>query len=429
MSVGLYLLAEFDHSQGDPDAVLTRLQSWVEHYCADLVPTSSIGTRDTSPTLFCNLHPTAEDVEISFVDSTHLTVSAKTSTTGPGYHIVVGRMLRAMAAAFGLQWIDTSADEETEYLDETGYFFTGDEELVYDEMLAWLKGLCGSFFDGTFGNGTTMLCLPMDDSYPNEPDRAVTPLGPRNLGWLEKTAKDPLRGRDFFAWWNPEPDAEYFRSRALARMWREVRWRKPSTDAERDVLKYCLNSLEIAHKLDAALEYPWAEWAEMLEYSESNDEISGEVRSRATALPTIGYRRRNVAVGLPGHWRIQIPGSFTDLQYDDDGTTSAFDPPRELWFDSYSFTESTPEAFERRRAEILTQNSELVHEAERYIAAANIKKRDNGESEWFVLSSSNVCVVGRSVCTIVFIDPNDREWAINTWKSLQPPWTNKEGAD
>lgn len=66
-----------------------------------------------------------------------------------------------------------------------------------------------------------------------------------------------------------------------------------------------------------------------------------------------------------------------------------------------------------------------MFEAERYIATADIKNRDNGERKWFVLSSSNVCVVGYSVCTIVFVDPEDREWAINTWKSLQPPWKNK----
>lgn len=403
------------------------MQEWIQQYCADVLPKTWIGLKETSPTLFCNLHPTAENIEISLLDSGRLTLSAKTSTTGPGYHIVLGRMLRSMATVFKLEWIDTSGEEESEYLDETGYFFTGDEKLAYDEMLAWLKGLCRCFFDGTFTEGGTMLCLGMDESYPEELASALTPLGPRDHAWIEKTANDPTRGRDFFAWWNPELDADYFRCRALARMWSEVRWRKPATDAESEVLMYCLKSLETAFRLDSSLEYPWTEWAEMLDYAEVNTEIANVVRARAKAPPTIGYRRRDVRVSLPGYWIIRIPGSFSELQFDD-GDTSAFDPPRELWFTSYSFDESSLQAFEDRRSEKLAEQHELVFEAERYIATADIKKRDNGQSEWFVLSSSNVCVVGRAVCTIVFVDPGDREWAIETWKSLQPPWQNKAGA-
>jgi hypothetical protein len=395
------------------------MQSWIEHYCANLAPKTSVVRRETSPTLFCSLHPTAEDAEISFLGSSHLTISAKTSTTGPGYHIALSRMLRALAPAFRLEWLNTSGEEETEYLDETGYFFTGDDRLVYDEMLAWLKGLCGSFFNGTFEISTTMLCMPTEETFSEARDSTVTPLGPRSRAWLQKTAEDPGSGRDFFAWWNPELGADYFRCRALARMWREVRWRNPTTEAERNILNYCLNSLETAYRLDNSLEYPWTEWAEMLQYAELNNEISHEVRRRSIAPPTIGYRRQKVEISLPGNWRIRLPGSFSELHFDNDGTTSAFDPPRELWFTSYSFDESSLQSFERRRTEILAEQHDLLFEAQRYIATADIKKRNNEDSEWYVLSSSNVCVAGRAVCTIVFVDPSDREWAIATWKSLQ----------
>lgn len=70
---------------------------------------------------------------------------------------------------------------------------------------------------------------------------------------------------------------------------------------------------------------------------------------------------------------------------------------------------------------MIAENPELVHEAEGYFATASIKKKSNDEMEWFSLSSSNITFRVRSVCTIVFVDPNDRDWAIQTWKSLQPP--------
>jgi hypothetical protein len=422
LSVGLYLLARFSHPQRDPDAVLQRIKAFIEHSCADLAPEISTGMRDTSPTLFCGLHPAAEDLEISFLDANHITASANTAI-GAGYHMFVCKLLKSLESAFDLQWLDTRNEEDSDYLDETDYFFTGNIAPVEEAMLDWLRGVCNIFLEKAGdGHHSMMMSMPIGEVF--SADGIVTALGPRSLEWAKRVSKNPGSEQDFFAWWNPDLNADYFRNRALARMWREVRWRPPVVDSERNVLKYCVDSLETAHKLDASLDYPWTEWAEMLGCLETEEVSTGHVRDRAVAPPTIGYRRGNVEIDLPGHWHITLPGAFSELEYED-GTTSSLDPPREFWFTAYAFTESSPELFASKRTELIAENPDLLHEAEDYFGTANIKKKSNEEMEWFSLSSSNISLTGRSVCTVIFVDPHDRDWAIQTWKSLEPPKTER----
>jgi hypothetical protein len=423
LSVGLYLLARFGHPQDDPDAVLQSIKAFIERSYKDLEPEIVARIRGTSPTLFCGLHPAAEDVEISFLDASHITASANTAI-GAGYHIFLCRLLKSLESPFDLQWLDTPNEEESDYLDETNYFFTGDGALVEEAMFDWLRGVSNIFLEkAREGHCSMMMSMPIGETFST--DGIVTALGPRSLEWARRASENPASERNFFPWWDPDLDSKYFRNRALARMWREVRWRPPTVDSERNVLKYCVDSLEVAHKLDASLDYPWTEWAEMLGYLETDDERARYVRDRATAPPTIGYRRGTVEIDLPGNWRIKLPGAFSELQYEE-GTTSSGDPPREFWFTAYAFTETSPEWFVKKRAEMIAENPELLHEAENYIATANIKKKGNEEMEWFSLSSSNINVAGRSVCTIIFVDWKDRDWAVQTWKTLQPPRAERQ---
>jgi hypothetical protein len=231
MSVGLLLHAElkrsfFSRLAGTkiPDHLLADIENWVRNYCRDLRSTSYIGQSDGKTTLFCRLHPAAEDLEISLTGDAQLTASAATSSAGPGYHIFVCDMLHKLADRFQLQWGD--ADEE--YLDETGYFHSGDRQQAFAEMTKWLRVLAGFFFDGTLKDKdhATRLAMSLDTGFTWN-TRAITPLGPRDENWLRVTAEDGNKGQDFFAWWNPELDAQYFLRRALVKIWAEIRWRPP----------------------------------------------------------------------------------------------------------------------------------------------------------------------------------------------------------
>jgi hypothetical protein len=67
-----------------------------------------------------------------------------------------------------------------------------------------------------------------------------------------------------------------------------------------------------------------------------------------------------------------------------------------------------------------------LEEADDYITKATISKkvRETGES-YFVLNSSNVCPAKRAVCTILYSKAEEREWALKTWRSIQPPSTRE----
>jgi hypothetical protein len=173
------------------------------------------------------MHPAAEEIELSFVGPSELVASANTTTAGPGYRVFVTSVLRDLAHEFHAQW-ERPADDDENYGDETGYFFTGDEKRLNDEMSWWLAALAGTFFDGSLDSDSSeiALCMPMNPQFHGE-QAALTALGPRDHEWLLRTSQNGLSGEDFFAWRSPGFNAEYHLRRALAQVWVDVRWRPP----------------------------------------------------------------------------------------------------------------------------------------------------------------------------------------------------------
>jgi hypothetical protein len=73
------------------------------------------------------------------------------------------------------------------------------------------------------------------------------------------------------------------------------------------------------------------------------------------------------------------------------------------------------------RHDLKETNPELINERENYVAAANFSMKEKDGEKYYLLKSSNITLLNRSVCTIVFINPEERDWAIGVWKSLQHP--------
>src|SRR5205814_401036 len=109
-----------------------------------------------------------------------------------------------------------------------------------------------------------MISMPAGHRYPHH-GPLVTPLGPRDLGWVEAVADDPRRGIDLFPWWSEGIDGSFYLGRALCRMWKDVRWRVPLTEEEGDLLMSTHLDLCRAYALEPSLSYPWREWREMMD--------------------------------------------------------------------------------------------------------------------------------------------------------------------
>jgi hypothetical protein len=423
MSLGIRLLAHLAKPSAAPEELLARIQNWLRVKYTQMLPRTRQEVVDSTPTLYCQMHPAAEEFELSFVGPSELVASANTTTAGPGYHVFVCSVLKDLADEFHARWEHPDEGGE-DYGDETGYFFTGDEERLNIEMAGWLAALAGLFFDGTFDSDShgIALCMPLNPKFHGE-EAALTALGPRDRGWLFRVSRDGQSGEDFFAWWSPGFNAEYYLRRALAQMWVDVRWRPPVNDSEMATLEDVAGTLHRAFEMDSSLQYPWAEWKQVLELLNRDGGEAELVNSHADSKPTIGYRRKDVTVTLPGGWTIRPPGSFSDFEVDDEGSYFAVDPPKEIWFTAYrseeasSLTEFRSAKNKRKKA-----HADYLVERDDYFAHAIIsgKRRETGE-KYFVLNSSNLAVGARAVCTILFSDLGQKNWAVETWKSLCPP--------
>ena len=263
MGVGLYLTGESAAQR--PETWLASAQNCLSGLAADMLlesrPTSD---SDDHPGIAVLLHPCAEDLEILVPEIGRVIASAKTSTVGPGYHIFLCELLKRFGEEMGIRWDDPGEDGDTG--DETGYFHTGDASAVEREMCRWLGSVASIVVEQLEQDGTSfMVCMPLGRGYPHETG-IVTPTGPRDLEWFRRAAASPESCTDFFPWWNPERDAPFYLGRAVCRMWKDVRWRCPLLDDERDLLVSVARDLERAWTIDPHANYPWREWNELLGY-------------------------------------------------------------------------------------------------------------------------------------------------------------------
>lgn len=425
MSLGLRLRAEFASPIQDVDDFMKRVQAWIRSSFPEARPKVRIDELDGYPALFCRFHPAAEELDLTLFDAKHIVVSANTTTVGPGYHAFLSAFLKTWAMEFKASW-ETPDQDSDQYGDETGFFFTGDEDRLRNEMLAWLEALCKMFFDGSLDTESAgiHLCMPLNPHFESD-QPAITALGPRDRRWLYETSQDGTRGRDFFAWWMSGFNAEYYLRSAVSQMWCDVRWRKPLDEAEKNVLQDVADCLQQAFRLDPSLVFPWAEWSQILELLDDDRELREIVSSKANEKPTIGYRRSNVQVALPGGWSIRLPGSFSEFMDGSNGAIYAIDPPSEIWFTAFRSTGEDSilkKEFAAKGKEILGQRPENLIERDGYIAVATFSKREEGGSApRYVLTTSNYAPGNRSICTMVVSTAGHKDWALETWNSIQPP--------
>lgn len=263
--------------------------------------------REDKDCLFPSPYPAGESLEV-VADTSGLHFTTKTSTIGPGYHDFVVRFLERMARDLDLQ---LRAEGET---DNLNYFERRDFEALRREMLRQLGAIAARILNLASNEDYTSLAIHLSTDRSFESlGMGITPMGPRNRDWFVETAKSPMHGVDIWPWYNQGKTAEYHRDLAIALMWTEVPWRVPLDAEESGLLACVLDNIHRAHDLDATLQYPWREWAELLALANDTTGIANVVQSRADAMTSaetpIGYRRHPVYYnGGPGGWRIQVPG-------------------------------------------------------------------------------------------------------------------------
>lgn len=383
-----------------------------------------------NPVLLVALHPAARPAEIRLGAGGRVRVVARTTPAGPGYHIHLCHLLRQFAADFDLTWDDAPA------ADPTGYFHAGDRAACEAYFLWWLGERCAARLDRDPA-AAVCLGLPAGHGF-TAPGPVLTPLGPRPRDWLAAVAAAPPSGRDFFPWLTAEPDAAFYRSRALVRLWCDFPWRPPLTEAEGELTDQIANDLATAYKLDPAGELPWREWLEVLTAIEGDDaghtvtpadpELREAVLQRLfeadPSAPPVGYRRAPVRVGLCGGWSVEVPGGFA-REWDDDRTWTGWNHTRTVWVHVLGFTKADGSRPTPAEAVAVGRRSLPDGDAVPGIDGGGVRgeavygrTEEDGRVVWR-LSGVSAADGQLAVCHVYTEDPADRPWAVAAWHSLR----------
>lgn len=297
------------------------MQRFAEEWWGDDLLNADVSVQGAVAQLSLITHPAAPPVGIA-IRRTNIIVNARTNTVGPGYHQRLCEFLHHLSGAAGIEW-DLDATQ-----DETGYFTTGNREELDRAMLDWLAAVCRAVLKDcpeppARGVG---LCMPLGFTS-RHPLPLHTPTGARPWSWLKEVAADPTSetARAFFSSWHADRSAPELIARARSHMWLDILWVPPQSDHAEQTMTTAAELLAEAYREDPSLDYPWAEWLEILECLELQDDapLASIVQEKARGLtPTIGYRRHPVIfTTVPGGWSITLPGRFE----------SSTDESRECW--------------------------------------------------------------------------------------------------
>lgn len=356
------------------------------------------------------VHPAAEPMRVADLGAGEISIEANTGTAGPGYHEYVTELCRTMAEALGITW--------TSITDESSYFESRDRKALEEATLIWLRTAANEALS-LHARGMKGLQLSLPEGTLFEHTGVVaTPMGPRDHGWLVRTAKDPRAGIDAFAWWESGQGASTLRGAALSAMWIDVRWRKPIIALERELLERILGWLDLGQSLEPEADWPWREQSEIFEFLGENSLRATRVHLRASALAPsapIGYRRNPVRVNLSGGWSMRIPGEFAE-RWEEPGAWVGWDASRSLWFSSIEVrgaesSEATMEALPPLDGE----GELLASEHGELLSIARFARGDEDGTPVIQLRAQSAFGSHAAIGTFILLREEDRDWALETW--------------
>jgi hypothetical protein len=368
--------------------------------------------------LLATLHPAAEPVAFQFQGRGMLTCSAETNTVGPGYHVFVLNLLESIGPKCGIHW-QWGRDEE--FSDPTGYRDHGNFLRVQNEMLDWLRGITKHLLNGQQEYELVGLCMPLDYIVIGE-YFATSPLGFRSREWFESVANadfDELRelGKGFFPWWEEGMDAEFWLKAGRVLAWVELPWHQPANERETVQYQLTLSCFERAKSIAPQIGLPEREIGEIRTL------LAGDEIDHDDVGESMGFRKRVMKRELTGGWTIDVPGYYYD-DLERNGETVV------CWFEDRTIRGSSLTlrgkggkniSADELLARTLPSDEAIEHDDLHIKGRAEITLcQENDESYWrlqgWMAMTNAKCLV-----TICFDDAKDREWAVETWRSVSRP--------
>ncbi len=409
---------------------LSRAAVWFETAGDAVLETRLARDADDKPLAHILLHPVADPVELRIGGSGKVTVHARTAPVGPGYHAYLCELLKEFAEDFEFTWNETALEH-----DPAHFFATEDLAKLERHFLHWLAAECSTALRKATPDQPLSIGLPRHPKFLH-PGPILTPLGPRPAEWLKEVAGDPAKGVEFFPWWAPELDADFYTRRALTDLWLAFQWRPPLTEAEGELVDQIAADLANAHEADPRADLPWDAWAAVADAIDHDEnrftvepitpELRQEIRRRATgSAEAIGYRRHPVVATLSGGWHVQLPGRLALKRGDDGRTWTAWDDTLTVWFrdqllghPEHGPVPTPAEAITTARKTLpMGEILPSLHSHDTIGEAVFGPHTEDGRSLW------RLCGVAASghrlaVCNIYLSREADRAAAVSVWQSL-----------
>lgn len=403
-----------------PEELLLEADAWLRNEPRETVRGSRLGVDEANrPALFAMLHPAAGDVAIVASETGRLVLTASTAVVGPGYHTFLTQLVRRLGTDLDVTWALYDGMIETDEL----LFEPADRPSVERDMFAWLMpALHGARAARARGADMVHLGLPAGTRF-TLPGALATVLGPHDDAWIETAIRQPLTAVEVWPWWSDATDARYLLNRALCLMWTDVRWRPPGIVEEAELIDEVRGYLRRAHGLDPTLSYPWREWAELLRLRGGDDPLAERINAgarKAAEEPLIGYRRSPVTALHEG-WSISIPGSFAERRGVDEwwGGQAGRSVTLAATRTGTAGGPMPPEVFLDQVAGQLGEGS-IPHRQGPVIGKARLTTDASSGIEVAVLDGYSAVLGSGAAVKIVFDSPADYQWAVETWRSLQP---------
>lgn len=362
------------------------------------------------------LHPAEEEMHF-YVESGYLVCSAKTSSVGPGYHAFVVELLETVEKKCGFNW-DWN-NEKMGFEDECGYYEHKNYQLLQETMCYHLQVLA-RFFINRQSEGKFNISLSLDLRIEHD-CFAISPMGPWDKEFFQEIDRLELseihtKADKFFAWWNKDMDALFWKNVGMVWMWTEIKW-QPPIDQQAMTYPLLLTTLECFEKArelsDGDMQFPEEEIKEIEILLSVNDYFIPK-------QGLVGFYRLNRRMPLTGNWSILLPGYFYEAKEEDESRASYFHKDRSIF--AHSFFDPSGEIPEFPADEEIDNQSlgVFTFEKDTCVGKATLIRAPESEGGYQIL----ICHAAApgSVCTVTLAMDHDEDfdWAIETFKSIEP---------
>ncbi len=416
---GKYPTSGFLTKGPSPSEWLAKAEEWLRAREGDELVAATLVDGPEGPVLLAQLHPGAEEFQISCPRTGEVSITAATASCGAGYHAHACEIVHALGTEMKVSW---SLGPES---DDTGYLTSGDRTALRQAMLDHVAALARELPDRPATAPAGVAASPPPLLMPGVAgflhDGAVsTPLGPRDAAWLARARAGDACAADVVPWPEAGRNAAHHARRGLALAWTEVRWRSPLNETEQWAQEEALRCLAAAREKDPRSVPP-----HLIE------ELTALLAGEPVATPaSVGYRRREVIARLPGGFRAVLPGSFSE-DVDEDGTWHGTDGARAIWVTTGTMppVDGNPGDATRQLMRTALEGDETFEMREGDVVgrAALREDEDDGAPVWVL-----ACAAARGSlllrATIAFPSPDQRDWALGVFRSLSFGEAERGGA-